>query len=484
MLRAAEVHQQLGDTIRRSWGDIGRRTLRVTLLLIVDLVVSGSVALLALSAFPQLGWSPHLAGNQIWALAIFAAVVQALVLAASGAYTLLHTRPGLGRILAAVLVVAALGWLHGYLFSQSAIELPNGATLLGYVPAAALLLFGGRVVIDHALSYGYRHGVGQRRVLVLGSAKETAHVMRAIHVHGEADVRMVGRLSLPRAAAAPLDVIFRELEPALRSSGASEVIIAASSLSFEKFEVLVHRCFEMGVSVSVATHTLHRIDARLELTKTRVGEVFRLHPGGLGLPKPVVKRSMDVLLSVFALLLFLPLLVLIAAAVKLDSRGPAIFRQLRTGAGGRPFWMYKFRTMVDNADQIKAEYHHLNESTDPRLFKIRNDPRVTRVGLFLRRTSLDELPQLINVLLGEMSLIGPRPFFPDDLQHYAEHHFERLTVLPGITGLWQVRGRSSVLDFEEVIRLDRQYIHEWSVLLDLKIMALTVPAVLRRTGAY
>jgi exopolysaccharide biosynthesis polyprenyl glycosylphosphotransferase len=204
-------------------------------------------------------------------------------------------------------------------------------------------------------------------------------------------------------------------------------------------------------------------------------------------PEPAVrtgKRALDAVCAAAGLLLLLPLLLLVALLIRLDSPGSIVFRQLRTGLGGRPFWMYKFRTMVENADEIKPHLEHLNESGDPRLFKIRDDPRVTRVGRLLRRTSLDELPQLLNVLRGEMSLIGPRPFFPGDLDHYAPHHFARLTVLPGITGLWQVRGRSEVLDFEEVVRMDREYIEGWSFWLDFKILLLTLPAVFRRKGAY
>jgi lipopolysaccharide/colanic/teichoic acid biosynthesis glycosyltransferase len=199
---------------------------------------------------------------------------------------------------------------------------------------------------------------------------------------------------------------------------------------------------------------------------------------------PLGKRVVDVVIVVVLLLILLPLFLLIGLLIHLDSPGPIIFRQARAGLGGQPFWMYKFRTMVDRADEIKPRLGHLNASGDLRLFKIRDDPRVTRVGRLLRRTSLDELPQLINVLRGEMSLIGPRPFFPGDLARYAPHHFERLSVLPGITGLWQVQGRSEVLDFEEVVRLDREYIRQWSYWLDLKILARTVPAVLRRDGAF
>ena len=146
--------------------------------------------------------------------------------------------------------------------------------------------------------------------------------------------------------------------------------------------------------------------------------------------------------------------------------------------------MMKFRTMRDGADKEKADLEHMNQSGDPRLFKILEDPRITRIGAFLRRWSLDELPQFFNVLRGEMSLVGPRPFFESDLAAYDDHHFIRLAVKPGVTGLWQVLGRSSIVDFEEVVRLDRQYIENWSFGLDLSILVSTLPAVVRKTGAY
>jgi lipopolysaccharide/colanic/teichoic acid biosynthesis glycosyltransferase len=196
------------------------------------------------------------------------------------------------------------------------------------------------------------------------------------------------------------------------------------------------------------------------------------------------KRCMDVLGACLALIVSAPLWLAIAIAIRLDSPGPILFRQERVGIGGRRFRMLKFRTMRCGADAEKDAVAHLNATGDRRLFKIPNDPRISRVGGFLRRWSLDELPQFLNVIAGQMSLVGPRPFFEADFAEYEEHHFRRLGAKPGITGLWQVYGRSSVLDFEEVVRMDTQYIDEWSLWLDLKILTMTVPAVLRRTGAY
>lgn len=196
------------------------------------------------------------------------------------------------------------------------------------------------------------------------------------------------------------------------------------------------------------------------------------------------KRSADVAGALIGIVLLAPFVAVLALMVKFDSRGPMFFSHERLGVGGRRFRMYKLRTMRDGADAEKASVAHLNQSEDPRLFKIRSDPRVTRLGRAIRRWSLDEIPQLYNVFIGDMSLVGPRPFFEADLSNYEPHHFSRLAVRPGLTGLWQVSGRSEILDFEEVVRLDRAYIDSWSFVRDLRILGQTLPAVIRRRGAY
>lgn len=478
-----ELQLRVPEAFRRGWNGVTRRLLRIGLLLGSDAVASVVAVLLTVLFAQRLGLGTPIAADVI-AITVFSAIIVSLVLASLGAYTELGSRRSVPRLLGAVTVAGALGVLHALLFAGSPLA-GFGTLILGsYVVLAFSFIYAGRSVIEWSLQSAYARGYGQRRALVVGSSRETARVMRLIRMEGGADVRMVGRLSLPRKSEHAMESVLRELEPALRSNGASEVIFAASEASFEDFERLVQRCFEIGAPVSIAPHILHRINARLELGRTRVGAVLRLYPIGLGLSMMAAKRTVDVALSVVALLVLSPLLLLIAFVIRLDSPGPVIFRQTRTGLGGRSFLMYKFRTMVDGADEIKPQLQHLNGSGDPRLFKIKDDPRVTRSGRVLRRLSLDELPQLLNVLRGEMSLIGPRPFFPDDLDRYAPHHFERLSVLPGITGLWQVKGRSTVVDFEEVIRFDRHYIRNWSLWMDLKILGLTLPAVLRREGAF
>ena len=194
----------------------------------------------------------------------------------------------------------------------------------------------------------------------------------------------------------------------------------------------------------------------------------------------ILKRLLDLALSILILPLVLPVMALCALIIWLDDPGPVIFTQKRTGKGGKRFEMYKFRTMLTNAEELKHKYAHLNELTWPD-FKITNDPRITRVGRFLRRTSLDELPQIFNVLKGDMSLVGPRPT-SFDVSTYSLWHTERLEVLPGITGLWQISGRSEV-DFDERLRLDVEYIERQSIWLDLEILARTATAVFTQRGA-
>lgn len=194
-----------------------------------------------------------------------------------------------------------------------------------------------------------------------------------------------------------------------------------------------------------------------------------------------VKRAFDLIVTLFALPALLPIMGICAFLVWFDDPGPILFRQQRTGKGGRRFAMYKFRTMVTNAEELKKEYAHLNELTWPD-FKISDDPRVTRVGRFLRKSSLDELPQVFNVIKGDMSLVGPRPT-SFDVSTYSLLHTERLEVLPGITGLWQISGRSDV-DFDQRLLLDIEYIEKQSLVLDIKILFYTVFAVFSREGAY
>ena len=195
-----------------------------------------------------------------------------------------------------------------------------------------------------------------------------------------------------------------------------------------------------------------------------------------------IKRPLDTLASLLGIILLSPFLATIAILVKLDSAGPVLFRQRRVGENGEEFWFYKFRSMVEDAEQLKQKLMHLNELEGP-VFKICDDPRITRIGKFLRRTSLDELPQLLNVLKGEMSLVGPRPPLPAEVEKFEAWQRQKLAAKPGITCLWQISGRNHI-GFTEWMRLDVEYIRKQSLGLDVKILARTLPAVFSRKGAY
>lgn len=210
-----------------------------------------------------------------------------------------------------------------------------------------------------------------------------------------------------------------------------------------------------------------------------VPEADRTSPGGFYL---AAKRLFDLAASLFGLILILPLFPFIVLLIKLETRGPILFRQSRVGYRGQTFACYKFRSMAVDAEVRKEELEHLNEATGA-AFKIKDDPRITGVGRFLRRSSLDEFPQLFNVLRGEMTIVGPRPQIPSEVHDYTPEHATRLLVKPGLTCLWQVSGRSH-LEFEEWMRLDQEYVRQAGLFFDLSILARTLPAVIERKGAY
>lgn len=195
-----------------------------------------------------------------------------------------------------------------------------------------------------------------------------------------------------------------------------------------------------------------------------------------------VKRIFDVCASLLALIILMPLMIAVAAAIRFDSKGNVIYSQERVGKNGKIFKMFKFRSMIENADEMVEKLRHLNEMDGP-VFKISNDPRITKIGRFIRKTSIDELPQLINIIKGDMSIVGPRPPLPDEVSKYTEFEKRRLSVAQGLTCYWQISGRSSIA-FHEWIQLDLKYIKEQCIITDIKIIFLTIAAVIKRKGAY
>jgi exopolysaccharide biosynthesis polyprenyl glycosylphosphotransferase len=270
-----------------------------------------------------------------------------------------------------------------------------------------------------------------------------------------------------------------QLEQLVHTHAIDELVIALPASRREQVGRIIARGFHRPVTVKVLPGLHDLLPRRFEVHDVGGRSYIGFTPVA---PVSWLKRAVDVLLTAGGLVALSPLLLAVMIAIKLDSSGPIFYRQERVGKNGRRFGMLKFRSMVMNADEKLAELRSRNEASGP-LFKMRDDPRVTRVGRFIRRWSLDELPQLFNVLRGEMSLVGPRPPLPAEVAQYEDWQHGRLRAVPGLTGLWQVSGRSEV-PFHDMVRLDLHYIRSWSLSLDIEIMLRTIPAVLSNRGAY
>ncbi|MGA3283101.1 MAG: sugar transferase [Verrucomicrobiota bacterium] len=316
----------------------------------------------------------------------------------------------------------------------------------------------------------------KRRFILVGASNEIARMRHELAKEADEGIEIVGEFDFIEA---PL----QRLIELLHEHSASGVIVNAKQAYFERVESVIKVCELEGVDAWLVADFFGTQIARASLDEL-FGHpllVFRSAPETSW--QSLAKMLMD-FFGALALLLVaaIPMLV-IALLIKLLSPGPALFRQQRSGLNGAPFTLYKFRTMVTNAEQFKHELEAMNEMRGP-VFKVTNDPRVTRIGKWLRRYSLDELPQLFNVLRGEMSLVGPRPLPVDEVRRFNDlAHRRRLSVKPGITCLWQISGRNQIADFKEWVRLDLEYIDNWSLWLDLKILLRTIPAVFVATGA-
>jgi exopolysaccharide biosynthesis polyprenyl glycosylphosphotransferase len=323
-----------------------------------------------------------------------------------------------------------------------------------------------------------------RRALMVGSETQIAAVASALAGLARTRVEIVGYISPSPGVEGGFCCLgqLEDLARVVTSERVQEVIIADPDFHREHAIELVDHCHGTGVTVHVAPSTMEVLLDRAQFVPGQSVPLFRLRPPVFEGIDYALKRMVDVTLSTLGLIVLTPLMLAIAVAIKLSSGGSVIYRSSRPGIAGKPFSCFKFRTMREHADQLQVALEPLNEKSGA-LFKIRCDPRLTPLGRFLRRFSLDELPQLVNVIRGEMSLVGPRPLPMRDFERLEEWHKKRYLVLPGITGLWQVSGRSE-LDFDDLVRLDFLYLERWSVLLDLSILLKTIPAVLSRRGAF
>ncbi|MEA3334589.1 MAG: sugar transferase [Chloroflexota bacterium] len=360
-----------------------------------------------------------------------------------------------------------------------------------FVYATALiivLLILARVIRRMLLGYLRSRGIGVDRVLIVGSGSVGLSVIRNLVARPELGYKVVGVLDDdPERGSKDIGRIpalgsIENFAEVLQQQQADEVIIAIPWRFRTKILDLVSQSTRAGVRPRVVPDLFQMSLSSVQLQDVAGIPMMSPSEAQLGSGARASKRLIDMIGSGIGLIILSPILLIIGTIIRLDSPGSPIFRQPRIGRNGKGFEVYKFRTMVQDADQKKDAIRHLNEADGP-LFKIKDDPRVTRAGSFLRRSSLDELPQLWNVLRGDMSLVGPRPALPEEVEGYADWHRTRLATAPGITGLWQISGRSDI-PFDEMVLLDIYYIENWSPLLDLSIMFRTIPKVLAGSGAY
>jgi exopolysaccharide biosynthesis polyprenyl glycosylphosphotransferase len=411
----------------------------------------------------------------------FAYLLTALLFARSSLYADRGERPGLTKIVASLFQVAFIALVFAVV---------NGEHFSSYYVFYGSLLFG--LVYVSCLRYAYESATGvllraagyQRRAVLVGSGQHIEAVAHALKDAPNSPIQVVGFISLnPRPdnglrSLGDIDNIGAVID----AHRVDEVIIADPDFPQVRALELVDQCHRRAVRVHVAPSTMEILIHRAEFVPGQSVPLFELKSPVFEGIDYAIKRTFDLVVAGLLLVLLSPLLLAIVVAVRLSSRGPVIYRSVRPGVGRVPFACFKFRTMHDDADQRQADLESLNEASGA-LFKIRDDPRTTRIGRILRRFSLDELPQLINVLRGQMSLVGPRPLPQRDYERLEDWHMKRYLVMPGITGLWQVSGRSE-LDFDDLVRLDFLYLERWSVFLDLTILVKTVPAVLSRRGAF
>lgn len=396
------------------------------------------------------------------------------------------------------LLIVAAAFLYRGGFEFRAFSYARGVFLVDFV---FVLLSVGliRLFIRSVQTFARSRQINLIPTLVVGRGDEASLFIREMRERPALGYRVIGvvdtQVSETRTDAyegVPVVGTLQDLPEAIRDSGANEVIIADPQVNGDAlFEVMMRCGRRRGVEFRIAPSLFNCLPRKTEIDQIGVLPMIRLFREPLSSGARVLKRTSDLVISTLSVTLLFPLWLLIAVLIKLDSRGPIFYTQERVGMDGRLFLLYKFRTMVANADsELHREYQrafiagraeaNLGNDQKP-TYKLFADPRITRVGKFLRKTSLDEVPQLLNVLLGDMSIVGPRPPIPYEVEAYELWHRKRLDMKPGLTGLWQVSGRNR-LPFEEMVRLDLFYIENWSLLLDLKIILRTSFVIIGREG--
>ncbi|GAB1543046.1 sugar transferase [Scytonema sp. NUACC21] len=405
---------------------------------------------------------------------ILTLIVEIGIIAAQGLYQSGYKRRNYARLIKAISLAEVFLLLIAFLYEPNSYV--SRSTFLLFWVFSVTFLCAGRLVADVTTNHLRRRGVVRHRVFLITDTEEKEKNIRL--VQKEDCYNLVGVADPSCLDRSNRDATFEYL----RSLGVEEAFVSWDSIK-KRLYVCWH-FYTAGITLRIIPAEAGVLPAKSYFWM--IGEVpFVTIPAPLITGSDFwVKRCFDLCCSVILILLFSPLYLTIAILIQLDSPGPIFFKQDRIGLHGQKFKIWKFRTMVVNAEKLQAALEAKNEVKDGVLFKVKNDPRITRIGKFLRRYSLDELPQLFNVVLGEMSLVGPRPLPIRDVEKFQPKHFLRQEVLPGITGLWQVSGRSNIDNFEDAVKLDISYIENWSLLLDLKILLKTVKVVLDKTGAY
>ena len=442
-------------------------------LAVVAALVLSTVAHRALSATPlQVSWLVAL--SPILVVAVFSAFHLYSIQRMSAADEFRWILLGVTMVITSIVTVSL--WI-GADFSRLWIGL-SWATAMAFVMAS-------RYAWRRTMRAARRRGRLVQRTLVVGANAEAGRVVTEM-LRDDLGFLPLGYVCADAWGRPTTDVPvlgnLDDLGALIAETAADCIFVASSAVRPEHIASVNKAARRRGIEVHITANVQEVLPTRISPQALGGLMAFSLRPVRLSGLQAVAKRTFDIVSSGVALVVFSPVFVSIAVVVKVTSEGPILFRQERVGYRGRPFTVLKFRTMVADAEERLQDLLDLNEATGP-LFKMAHDPRVTRVGRFLRKTSLDELPQLVNVLRGDMTVVGPRPPLPREVAQYEEWQMARLEVRPGITGLWQVSGRSQ-LPFEDYVRLDLFYIENWSLAFDLFIIAKTIPTIVSRRGAH
>lgn len=360
-------------------------------------------------------------------------------------------------------------------------EYARGWVLLAWL-VAGILLTAARYSFRHLRQNQRRRGIDVKNVLIIGTNEEGIHLFEKIKKSPNLGFLFVGFLDdNPKNN---FDVIgsIQDIEKIIEEKNVKAVILIASALTSDKIQDICSKLSSLGINTYISPSLLRIISSRINIQLIGDIPLVSVQPVSLSGFKFLVKRFLDLIGVAAISIALLPFFLIIAILIKITSKGAILFKQERLGRDKKPFTLCKFRTMISGAEDKLSDIAHLNEA-DGHIFKIKDDPRITRIGKFLRKYSFDEFPQLINVINGEMSLVGPRPPLPSEVNNYNQWELKRLGTLPGMTGLWQISGRSE-LTFEEMVKLDIYYIENWSPLFDIYILFRTLPIVLRGKGAY